>query len=98
MTDKTELDQQRSLQVPWWGHILLAVLIYTGCKYILPNSLSQVSSLQDLANITPIFAPIGAIVFLLLAANALYRSDQKKEEPEDSSSEKTLDDKDVKSE
>ncbi len=75
---------------PWWLHVLLAIFLYIGCKYILPDLLAQNTFLHGLGEVAPTIAPIGAIVFLLLAANALYNSkteekeDEEEETPQDS--------------
>ncbi len=66
--------------LPWWLHILLAILVYAGGKYLLPVLSPENIFLDHLLRIAPIIAPIGAIVFLLLAANALYASDPVKKD------------------
>ena len=62
-------------QIPWWAYLTLAILAYPVLYYIIPL-LAQKGSLPLL--LTPMArqaAPIIAIIFLLLAANALYKNE-----------------------
>lgn len=59
---------------PWWGSVILAIGSYYGLKYgshyvLAPNS--------PLFGLIPLFAPLSAMGFLLLAGKQLYDSDGK---------------------
>ncbi len=66
--------------LPWWLHIIFAIGVYTGGKYALPLLALKSVFLNRISQIGPSLAPIGAILFLLLAANALYSSGPDKNE------------------
>ncbi len=56
---------------PWWLYLILAIVIYSLFKYVLPNTDTLSPQLQGLAEQV---APILTIIFLILAANGLYNS------------------------
>ena len=58
---------------PWWLHLLIAILSYSTLKYFLPALASSQVDREQLTELGGQFAPIIAIIFLLLAANGLYR-------------------------
>ncbi len=82
MPQKQPLDAKQPKGLPWWLHIILAILVYTGCKYILPHLAAENVFLNRIGQASPAIAPIGAIIFLLLAANALYSSTPEDDENE----------------
>jgi putative exporter of polyketide antibiotics len=59
--------------IPWWLHLLVAILSYSLLKYILPALASDQAGREIFAEIGGQAAPIIAIIFLLLAANGLYK-------------------------
>jgi hypothetical protein len=70
--------------LPWWLHLLVAILSYSLLKYILPALASDQAGRERFAEVGGQVAPIIAIIFLLLAANALYKdAPEKKKEMED---------------
>ena len=75
-------------RLPWWGSILVAIVVYCGLKYGIPRLQVVNPILQQLSQAAPSFAPILAIPWLLLAAKQLYDSDAgpspgEKQEPPD---------------
>jgi len=69
----------------WWVSILLAIAVYCGLKYLVPELCTQQdSSFFQLCQAAPTFAPLAAIPFLLLAGKQLYDSDIPKEEADNS--------------
>lgn len=76
MHQQTHTSRPSSTHVPWWLHILIAILCYWLLKYFLPSLVQGQSAAGRLLLLAPQLAPIVAIVFLLLAAFALYRSDE----------------------
>ncbi len=66
------------LRIPWWASVLLAITSYCCLRYLVPQLQFTSQTLQNLAIAAPGFAPIAAIVFLLLAAVRLYDADDKK--------------------
>ncbi len=63
------------LRIPWWFSVLLAISSYCLLKYFAPQLQLANQTLQNLAMAAPGFAPIAAILFLLLAAIRLYDFD-----------------------
>ena len=59
--------------IPWWVHVLLAIVFYLGSKYIVPAIADDATSRAQLTEAGNLAAPIIAIVFLLLAANGLFK-------------------------
>jgi len=66
-------------RLPWWGSILLAILVYCGLRYGVPELHPSNPTLQLLAQAAPSFAPILAIPWLLLAGKQLYDNDTPEE-------------------
>lgn len=62
--------------IPWWIYLILAIVSYLSCKYLVQVIDVEDRSLQLFLNQAPKAAPILAIVFLLLAANGLYANDK----------------------
>jgi hypothetical protein len=62
-------------RIPWWGNVLLAVGGYCSLKFVIPELHFTNPTLQSLAQAAPTFAPLVAILFLLLAAKQLYDVD-----------------------
>jgi hypothetical protein len=62
-------------RIPWWGNVLLAVGGYCSLKFVIPELHFTHPTLQSLAQAAPTFAPLVAILFLLLAAKQLYDVD-----------------------
>ncbi len=87
MSQPQQPHRKRHSLFPWWLHVLLAIFIYTACKYIIPDLLAENTFLHDFGKVAPSIAPIGAIVFLLLAANTLYNSEPEEKEEEDEAEE-----------
>lgn len=71
-TQDTQPPKSRK-HIPWWVYLFLAIFFYTGCKYILPGLASDPTSQAQLSETGNLAAPIIAIVFLLLAANGLFK-------------------------
>jgi hypothetical protein len=59
---------------PWWGSVLLAILTYCGLKY---GSARIIATDSALGGLVPLFAPLAAMGFLLLAGKQLYDTDHK---------------------
>jgi len=74
-------------KIPWWFHILLAIISYHCFKYLVPQIQFSSQSLQRLAQAAPGIAPLAAIIFLLLAAAGLYESGDKTKTSEGDSKE-----------
>ncbi len=65
---------------PWWCSVLLAILTYCGLKYGAPKI---VAGDNTLAGLLPLFAPLAAMGFLLLAGKQLYDTEhQEQHDPE----------------
>lgn len=64
---------------PWWGSVLLAIAAYYGLKYGTPKILPADTPLADLI---PLFAPLSAMGFLLLAGKQLYDDEKETEHSE----------------
>lgn len=79
MTRKGFACRSLPLRMPWWGSILLAIVVYCGLKYGVPELHLSHPALQQLAQAAPSFAPILAIPWLLLAGKQLYDSDMPEE-------------------
>lgn len=62
-----------SIKISWWLYLILAILSYYIFSYILPTFSTTGSNLDKLFEMAPEAAPIISIVFLLLAANGLYK-------------------------
>lgn len=88
-----ESDKQHSKiakHIPWWLYLLIAILSYTLFKFVIPTLASDQAGRERLAEAGGLAAPIVAIVFLLLAANALYKNvPSSKEESENEQTEDT---------
>ncbi len=66
----------RQKQMPWWAYLLAAILAYPLLYYIVPL-LGQTGGLPFLlTSMARQAAPIVTIIFLLLAANALYKDER----------------------
>jgi hypothetical protein len=76
------------LRLPWWGSILMAILVYCGLMYGVPELHLSNPTLQMLAQAAPSFAPILAIPWLLLAGKQLYDNDDQDEKENISQKEK----------
>jgi len=74
-------DKKQHLRFPWWGSILLAILIYTSMNYLLPSLTTTNQSLSVFFEIAPDLAPIPTILFLLLGAKQLYDGVEPTPEP-----------------
>lgn len=60
--------------IPWWLYLFIAIVSYTAIKFFLPTLASNPADREQFAELGSQVAPIIAIIFLLLAANALYRN------------------------
>jgi hypothetical protein len=79
--------------IPWWLHLLFAVLCYGLLKYGVPQLIASGHFPPRLALPAEQASPIAAIIFLLLAANSLYSKDPPKDSSKDpKDSEKKKDD------
>ncbi len=72
MNNKIKSEVRRSPLSKWWVSVLLAIIVYMGLKYLVPSLVPEGSSLFNLCQAAPDFAPLAAIPFLLLAAKQLY--------------------------
>lgn len=72
--------------LPWWFHLLVAILSYSFLKFFLVHLASDQAGREELAKAGSQAAPIIAIIFLLLAANALYKN-VPKDEPDETDEE-----------
>jgi succinate dehydrogenase hydrophobic anchor subunit len=77
--------------IPWWLYLLSAILCYTLFKFALPILASDPAIGERFAEMGKLAAPITAIFFLLLAANALYKDvpEDKPEDPEGTQEDET---------
>ena len=66
--------------IPWWFHVLLAIVCYNGLKYGLPALSKTVVAVQPFLELLPTAAPLSAIVFLLIAAKELYEPGQQNQQ------------------
>ncbi len=78
MKDKTEKNKAGGRFLPWWLHLILAILSYCLLKYGVDQFDTSGSQSTPLSLMAEQAAPIVAIGFLLLAANALYKKDPPK--------------------
>lgn len=62
-------------QIPWWAYLTFAILAYPMLYYIIPFLAQKGSLPLPLIPMARQAAPIIAIIFLLLAANALYKNE-----------------------
>ncbi len=72
-----EREQQQGIikrHIPWWLYLSIAILSYSLLKYVLPMLASDQASREKFIESGSQAAPILAIIFLLLAANALYKN------------------------
>lgn len=69
MNDKNLLHR-----LPWWGFILLAIVVYCSLKYGLADFSPEHALLRQLVDAAPFFAPILTIPLLLYGAKRLYDS------------------------
>lgn len=60
--------------IPWWLYLFVAILSYSVFKYLIPALASDQAAKERFAEAGNLAAPIIAILFLLLAANALYKN------------------------
>lgn len=81
-------------KIPWWLHLLFAILSYCFLSYLLPSIGTAESATGKLLQMAPQAAPIVAAAFLLLAANALYKDDPQKDTNTDINTEEAGPDKD----
>jgi len=68
---------------PWWGSVLMAIVVYCTLKYGVQELLTADHRLTGLLQL---FAPLAAIAFLLLAGKQLYDADGKEEDGDSNSS------------
>lgn len=61
--------------IPWWLYLLFAIISYCSLYYLLPSLAIAGTPIGKLLQMAPQAAPIVAVAFLLLAANALYKDD-----------------------
>ena len=90
--EKEKQQESAKKHIPWWLHLAVAILAYSFFKYVLPALPADQAVRENFAVLGNQLAPIIAIVFLLLSANALYknvpkekleeRDKQKDDEPE----------------
>lgn len=80
MNKKTKTEARRSPLSKWWVSVLLAIIVYMGFKYLVPGLIQEGSSLFNISQSGPDFAPLAAIPFLLLAAKQLYDNELPKDE------------------
>jgi hypothetical protein len=66
-------------KIPWWFHLLFAIFSYCTLGYLLPSLGAPENVVGKLFRMAPQAAPIVAVAFLLLAANALYKDDPPKD-------------------
>ena len=59
-------------RLPWWLYLLFAICCYGIFRYLVPTFMSNRADNSTLSGLFEQVAPISAIIFLLLAANALY--------------------------
>lgn len=78
-----------SRRLPWWIYIIIAALLYVGLNYCAPALQTKTPWISSFLQVAAKLAPIGAIIFLLLGAQALYNNPEKKLDPHE-----TKDDKD----
>jgi TRAP-type C4-dicarboxylate transport system permease small subunit len=78
MKKTTKTHPQR---LPWWIYIIFAALLYIGFIYCAPAMQIQTPWISALLHVVAKLAPIGAIIFLLLGAQALYDNPEKKLDP-----------------
>ncbi len=64
---------KRKKHIPWWVYLILAIIFYVSSKYIIPALATSETSQAQLTEAGNLAAPIIAIVFLLLAANGLFK-------------------------
>lgn len=74
-------------RLPWWGSVLLAIMVYYGLKYGAPQLLAEDHRLRGLLQLC---APLAAMALLLLAAKQLYdhEAGESPREPEGDTPEK----------
>ncbi len=70
MNDKNLLHR-----LPWWGYILLAMVVYCSLKYGLAGFSPKHALFRQLVEAAPLFAPILTIPLLLYGAKRLYDND-----------------------
>ena len=73
-----KIKNTHSQRIPWWIYISIATILYFGLTYFPPTLHTETPWISSLLLATPNLAPIGAIVFLLLGAKALYAGPDKK--------------------
>lgn len=76
--------------IPWWLYLFFAILSYSLFKFVIPTLASNQAGRERLTDAGSLAAPIVAIVFLLMAANALYKNTP--ESKEDNENEHTEND------
>lgn len=76
-------NQTNKKSIPWWLYLLLAILSYSLLKYFLPAMAADDLAREEFMAAGKVAAPIIAIVFLLLSANALYRNAEPKQPPDE---------------
>ena len=62
-------------RLPWWGYLLLAIVVYCSLKYGMAGFTPEHALLRQLVEAAPVFAPILTIPLLLYAAKRLYDTD-----------------------
>ena len=80
MNKKAQSETSRSPLSKWWVSVLLAIIMYMVLKYLVPGLTPEGSSLYNVGQAAPDFAPLVAIPFLLLAAKQLYDNELPKNE------------------
>ena len=68
-------DKNLLRRLPWWGFILLAIVVYCSLKYGLGGFSPEHALLRQLVDAAPLFAPILTIPLLLYGAKRLYDAD-----------------------
>lgn len=89
MKKKTNEKKNKWRGLPWWLHLIFAIASYSLLKYGVAEINAAGPGRPALALLAEQAAPIVAVIFLLLSANALYRKDTPKddEKPDDDLSE-----------
>ncbi len=75
-------------RLPWWIYIIIAALLYVGLSYCAPALQPRSPWISALLYLTAKLAPVGAIIFLLLGAQALYDNPEKKLDPSETRDDK----------
>jgi hypothetical protein len=74
--DNNMTPNRPAIRIPWWVHLLLALLIYPFLYYLIPYFITQSPSLSKYTGLLQQLAPLATIPFLFFAAFGLYDSDK----------------------